>query len=504
MSKEMEKEIPVQNSDADMEPTLSHDEDYKSTNGLAPHMETEHTAEEIKAEKRFVLKVDLMILPLLVLSVFLASLDRGDTGYAYNAGMGDELNITSSQYSILVAMFYVGYFVMAFPATLFLKKITGSVQISVALWAWGLFTTLLSVCQNWQALAGLRFLIGGGESLNLAAGLYLTFFYKRNQLASRGAFYFGVFALAGSFNGLLAYAILKNLNGARGWLAWRWLFLVEGLMSVFSGFIIFFLLPRSPEKLKRNFTAHEKEIALRRYREGYNVQGDTKIRGKQVIRTLKDPHTWMYIAIYCCTNVSLAAFGNFLPLLVKTFGFSTLDTSLLTIPVWFFTACATIVAGFVSDHLKQRGWILMLCFAMAAIGYAILLGQPPQAVKFFATFLMGAGTYPTVPLIQTWYASNMIGYTKRATVTALLFMCGQLFSIASSYAYSDPPTYYIGNGFALGAMFVGFCLSGTQILLLVRRNKKKIAAQGSPEAAINRRLGVEEIQDQHPDFMYYL
>jgi len=495
---------PFQDISKGMEMAITHDEDVKPSNGLAAHMESFQTPEEIKAEKAFVLKVDLIILPLLVLSVFLASLDRGDTGYAYNAGMGKELSITSNQLSVVVSMFYVGYFIMSFPATLLLKKITGNVQIATALWSWGLFTTLMCIATSWQALAGLRVLIGCGEALNQAAGLYLTFFYKRNQLASRGAFYFGVYALAGSMNGLLGYGILKNLNGARGWLAWRWIFLIEGLMSIFSGFIIIFLLPSSPEKLRRGFSAAEKDIALRRYREGYNVQGDTKIRGSQILKVLKDPHSWMYIAIYGCTNVSLAAFGNFLPIIVKSFGFSTLDTNLLTVPVWFVTAIAIIVAGFVSDRLKQRGWLLMLCFAIASIGYIMLLARPSPWVQYTATFFMGAGTYPTSVLLQTWYASNMIGYTKRATITALTFMTGQLFSIASSYAYSDPPYYYRGNGFALAMMATGCILSGIHIRLLIKRNNVKVTAQGSAEAAAKRSLGVEEIQDAHPDFMYYL
>ena len=47
-------------------------------NGLAQHEEAVKTPEEIKAEKRFVLKVDLMILPILILMFFLASLVRTD------------------------------------------------------------------------------------------------------------------------------------------------------------------------------------------------------------------------------------------------------------------------------------------------------------------------------------------------------------------------------------------------------------------------------------------
>ena len=63
-------------------------------------------------------------------------------------------------------------------------------------------------------IAGLCVLIGYGESFLQAAGLYLTFFYKRNELATCGLIYYAMFAVAGSANSLLSYAILKDLNGA--------------------------------------------------------------------------------------------------------------------------------------------------------------------------------------------------------------------------------------------------------------------------------------------------
>ena len=89
-------------------------------------------------------------------------------------------------------------------------------------------------------------------------------------------------------------------------------------------------------------------------------------------------------------------------------------------------------------------------------------------------------------------------------MTAISFMFGQCFSIASSHAYNNPPYYYAGNGFALAMMVTGFVLSGIQIQLLMKRNQAKVAAQGSAEVAAKRKLGVEEIQDAHPDFIYYL
>jgi MFS family permease len=70
--------------------------------------------------------------------------------------------------------------------------------------------------------------IGVFEAFLQAGPLYLTFYYTRKQLATRGAIFFSMMAVAGSMNGVIAYAIQRNLNHAHGWLAWRWLFLIEG------------------------------------------------------------------------------------------------------------------------------------------------------------------------------------------------------------------------------------------------------------------------------------
>ena len=121
------------------------------------------------------------------------------------------------------------------------------------------------------------------------------------------------------------------------------------------------------------------------------------------------------LLIYCATNFSLCAFSNFLPVLVKSFGFSTVDTNLLTVPIWVFAAVCILVTGVVSDGRKERGWLLVLCFVLAYVGYIILLARPPSRwVQFVAVMFVGGGTFPQVTLVQSWMTSNMIGYTKRS------------------------------------------------------------------------------------------
>ena len=86
----------------------------------------------------------------------------------------------------------------------------------------------LSVANNYSTVAALRTLIGVGEAFVQAAPLYLTLWYKRDEIALRGAIFFSMSAVAGSMNGLIAYGVVENLNGVDGRAAWRWIFLIEG------------------------------------------------------------------------------------------------------------------------------------------------------------------------------------------------------------------------------------------------------------------------------------
>ena len=54
--------------------------------------------------------------------------------------------------------------------------------------------------------------------------------YKRSQAQKRFSFFFNSTTLAGAFGGLLASAIGK-MNGTHGYLAWRWIFILEGIVT---------------------------------------------------------------------------------------------------------------------------------------------------------------------------------------------------------------------------------------------------------------------------------
>lgn len=76
-------------------------------NGESNHIEASQeifwTEEE---EKKLVRKIDLFLLPNIWIMYLLSYMDRTNIGNAKVAGMSDDLGLTSSQYSIVLVVFF--------------------------------------------------------------------------------------------------------------------------------------------------------------------------------------------------------------------------------------------------------------------------------------------------------------------------------------------------------------------------------------------------------------
>jgi MFS family permease len=72
--------------------------------------------------------------------------------------------------------------------------------------------------------------------------------------------------ISGAFSGLIAAGITGNMDGARGLRAWRWLFIIEGAMTVVVAFCAFFILPNFP-RTTTWLTEEERQLAAWRLEE---------------------------------------------------------------------------------------------------------------------------------------------------------------------------------------------------------------------------------------------
>lgn len=104
--------------------------------------------------------------------------------------------------------------------------------------------------------------------------LYLSGLYTRGEMALRIGIFYTAASLSGAFGGLLARGL--SAIGPRGGLeGWRWIFIIEGLLTVVCGIIAYFSLATSLSSASF-LTPEEQRFAVKRLSSGNSADGRFK------------------------------------------------------------------------------------------------------------------------------------------------------------------------------------------------------------------------------------
>ncbi|KAF2964218.1 hypothetical protein GQX73_g9346 [Xylaria multiplex] len=239
-------------------------EDALQDFGLPPdpdaHLDQE---EKEKIEKQLVWRLDLILIPWLCLLYLLAFLDRTNIGNAKVAGLLDDLDLSIGQYNIALTIFFISYSVFEPLTNVLLKKLKPSLFIPSIMFFWGASMVGMGFCYNYSGLLAARWFLGLAEAgLFPGVNYYLSCWYKRSEFGIRAAIFFSAAALAGSFGGLLAAAIEK-LDGKGGLEGWRWIFVLEGLLTVVVAVASFWMVHDFPDDA-RFLTPDDRARVIRR------------------------------------------------------------------------------------------------------------------------------------------------------------------------------------------------------------------------------------------------
>ncbi|KAE9575385.1 putative transporter [Colletotrichum fructicola] len=458
------------------------------------------------AEKKLLRKLDFWLAPMMIICFLVAYLDRSNIGNAAIAGMNEDLNLTGNRLNVAVTVFYVTYITFEIPASLILKKARPSRLIPFFILAWGATVVGSAFVTNYASLLATRLLIGMFESgLFPCLTLYLSTFYKREEQARRISYLFVAAALSGAFGGLLAYG-LTSLHGASGLAGWRWLFLIEGVISLAVGLAIIVLLPDSFETAKW-LTEDDKNLMRIRAEQARVYQGESENFDKTEVKlAFMDPKVWLSAACQFCANTCSFGFGTFLPVIIRGFGYSSIKTQLLTVPVYIWASAVYLTVAYISDKLNKRAIFMVPMALVTATGYALMLGVSMKAtgVQYFATFVTATGIYCVVGLNVTWISNSNAGYFKRATAIGLQqtignsagLMAGQIYRITASDG-----RYTIGHAVSLGTITVASVGYFTMWTLLNKINNRRDNMSIDERA---REIDQGKKGDRHPDFRYTL
>ncbi len=177
--------------------------------------------------RKLLFKIDLHLLPFLILMYLLNYLDRSNLAQARQGTLEKDLSMGGNDYNLATSILFVGYFLMQLPSNLLIARVRPSLYLGTVMTLWGVVSTCNSAVHNFPSLVVVRFLLGFVEAPFFPGAVFLmSSWYTRAELTRRISWLYAGNAMAQMFGGLISAAILGNLNGNKGIAGWRWLFII--------------------------------------------------------------------------------------------------------------------------------------------------------------------------------------------------------------------------------------------------------------------------------------
>jgi MFS family permease len=205
-------------------------------------------------------------------------------------------------------------------------------------------------------------------------------------------------------------------------------------------------------------------------------------------------------------GVGIGAFSVFLPTFIREFGFSRLETQLYSMIPYAFGLLGLVFFSWLSDHLRQRAWVTILCLCITATGFIILLATTNKVALVAGACFVAGGAYPSLVVSISWMMTFHGGYTKRATASWINQVFIQGYSIMASQIYRNPPRYFLGHGISLAIYAIAIVSAMTSWWICSRANKAKdqrqaeFAARGEVDPDMGE--DYERLCDYHPGYRY--
>lgn len=416
------------------------------------------TYREERSVKR---KTDWKIFLWILVMFFGLNIDRGNLGNAVADNLLGDLNINTNDYNNAQNMYRVGFLIAEIPSQMIGKWLGPDRWIPVQIILWSFASGGQFFMHNRAGFFACRFFIGlfmGGfipDSI-----LYLSYFYKKSEMPIRLAFFWFVDSMSGVIASFIAYGVL-HMRGVADRAGWRWLFLIEALISLVIGALSFLFLVPGPSQTKTwwnskgYFTEREEKIIVNRVLRDDPSKGGMHNRQPITLpmlwRSLKDYDLWPIYIIGILFEIPTSPPKTYLTLSLKAIGFNTFEVTLLGIPVTVFASLNLLWISYLTERFHQisvigvlsQVWTLPLLIIQYLSGAS--LRENPWGQYALTFILLG---WPSMHAAHVSWCSRLSNSVRTRAVSAALYnITIQLSGIASSNIYreDDKPLYRRGN-----------------------------------------------------------
>ncbi|KAL2004857.1 hypothetical protein VTN00DRAFT_3130 [Thermoascus crustaceus] len=402
-------------------------------------------------QRKIIHRVDRRLITMTGLAYCISLMDRTNVSNAAIAGMIEDLRLDIGfRYSIVVLMFFVPYTIFQPPMTVVIRKIGPTYFLSSIILLWGATMIGMGFSKRWDELAGTRIVLGVLEAGYFPGCVYLlSCWYVRYDVQKRFSVFYLIGCVASAASGVLAFGLMQ-LAGVQGLGGWRWIFILEGVITCAVGILAFFFLVDFPDKAYKSWRfLNERECAfiVRRINKDRSDGDSEPFTLKRFLRPALDLKIWGFAIIFFCLTTVSYAIAYFLPIILREgMGFDVGASQCLVAPPFAFAGIVMFSTAWVSDRYRTRAPVLVFNALLCIIGLPMMGFAKGNVTRYAGVFLSTAGANSNIPACMAYQANNIRGQWTRAFSSATLVGFGGIGGIASSLVFrsQDAPGYRPG------------------------------------------------------------
>jgi len=436
-------------------------------------------------ESRVIRILDTRLFPWILLTTFVLNMDRTNNSNAISDNLPKDLGFTINVVNTATSIYAVIFTIFCLTGAIMAKIIGPARWIPILMFAWGLVTAAHALITNKAGYLTVRSFIALTEGGVIPATLvYLSGFYKSTELATRLAWFWGVQSIASAVSGLMASGILQ-LQGRSGLEGWKWLFIIDGIITLFVAVLTWFYLPRNATRTKGGirgfkpwFDERQIQIAVTRVIRDDPAKRyyETVVTWADVWAAITDIGVWGHLLITAVGLTPSTPLSTYLPTVIKSFHFNVFVANALTAPPYVLSCLTSVTNIWHSDRTGERGFHGIFAATWFLVGWILLETLPnntSRGVKYFAAVIVAS--WPTThPLNIAWMLENTGSVGKRTVASGLVIGAANIYGTWGSQVYqaSDSPYFKRGNAINIGLTAAVIVMWFSQKMYYRYRNAK--------------------------------
>lgn len=470
-----------------------------------------------ETNKRLRRMINYRILPCMIGTYFLQALDKGTLSFSSIMGIQEDAHLVGQQYSWLTTCTYLAVLCWEFPTNYIIQKVPLAKYLALNVILWGVVLACHALGKDFTILVVVRTLLGLFECCCQPVFIMMSaMWYKRSEQATIVALWYMMNGGQQIVGGLLSFCFTLIQDAALR--NWEILFLTYGCITVVWGVFLIFWTPDSPMSAKC-FSEEDKKLMVERVRSNQTGLQNKKWKKSQVYEALRDPQTYCYFFIQFLTSLPTSGLGAFANIIIKSFGFSTLQTQLLSMVLGGYLIFLLLSSSWLATRYHQNIFF-MICYVIPSI-----IGTVVLMTLTYAEYEVGTYQYKlrTGVLLFCYYLTlsfwgvanlglsllsrNIAGQSKKSFCTATNFVGWAVGNCVGPQVFisTEAPRYLTAFGVHMGcyAALIVLLLGMRLWLMKENRRKDKLIEEGNVKADTELKHAFEDLTDmENVNFRY--